>query len=79
MNTTRPRHFPAYRLYKMRKGISNDKDLALQAGLKKQQLIHWACLYKTLKQEEAEKLAAFLDCEVTDIWEPETGRPVLIA
>ena len=31
MNTTRPRHFPVYRLYKMRKGISNDKDLALQA------------------------------------------------
>lgn len=76
--TTRPSHFPVYRIYKLKKGIRGDRTLSKQAGLAEQALIHWTCGQRVLSQEEAEKLAAFLDCEVMEIWEPETGRPVML-
>lgn len=74
----KPVHFPAYRIYKLRKGIRGDRELARKAGLAEQTLIHWVCLPRPLPQEKAEKLAAFLDCEVTEIWDPETGRPIML-
>lgn len=72
------KYFPAYRRRRMAMGIESDRELSRKAGLAVQRITLWVNS-RPLKREEAEKLAAFLSCPVTEIWEPDTGRPVLIA
>jgi|GEM_PF-7025524 transcriptional regulator with XRE-family HTH domain len=71
------RYFPEYRLYRARKGISTDRALARMVGFSEQRISQWSCRKdRKLSKDEAEKLAAFLGCEATDIWDRETGRPI---
>ncbi|EFC90433.1 hypothetical protein Dpep_0401 [Dethiosulfovibrio peptidovorans DSM 11002] len=67
--------FPAYRRYRLNMGIGSDRELSRKAGLAEQRVSLWLHS-RPLRGDEAEKLAAFLGCEATDIWDRETGRPI---